>query len=56
MPIILRRPFLAITNALISCQNGVMQLSFGNMTLELNVFNLSHQQIDHEEEESEGAC
>ena len=44
MPIILRRPFLAITNALINCQNGVMQLSFGNMTLELNVFNLSHQQ------------
>ena len=56
MPIILRRPFLAITNALINCQNGVMQLSFGNMTLELNVFNLSHQQIDHEEEEREEAC
>ena len=56
MPIIIGRPFLAIANAPINCQNGVMQLSFGNMTLELNVFNLNHQQIDHEEEESEEAC
>ena len=42
VPIILGRLFLAIENALINCQNGVMQLSFGNMTLELNAFNLSH--------------
>ena len=56
VPIILGRPILETTNVLINCRNGVMQLSFDNMTLELNVFNLSHQQIDHEEEESKEAC
>ena len=44
VPIILGRPVLATTNVLINCRNGVMQLCFDNMTLELNVFNLSHQQ------------
>ena len=33
VPIILGRPFLATSNAIINCQNGVMQLTFGNMTL-----------------------
>ena len=42
MPIILGRPFLAIANAIINCLNGVMQLTFGNMTLELNIFHLSN--------------
>ncbi|XP_075483643.1 uncharacterized protein LOC142523798 [Primulina tabacum] len=37
------RPFLATSNALINCRNGIMKLSFGNMTLELNVFNLCKQ-------------
>ena len=32
VPIILGRPFLATSNAIINCQNGVMQLKFGNMT------------------------
>ena len=40
--IILGRPFLATSNAIINCQNGVMQLTFGNMTLELNIFHLSN--------------
>ena len=40
--IILGRPFLATTNAIINCRNGVMQLTFGNMTLELNIFHLSN--------------
>ena len=40
VPIILGRPFLATTNALINCRNGVMQLTFGNMTLKLNIFHL----------------
>ena len=40
VPIILGRPFLATTNALINFRNGLMQLSFGNMTVEMNVFNL----------------
>ena len=38
VPIILGRPFLATANAIINCRNGVMQLTFGNMTLELNIF------------------
>jgi len=33
-------PFLATANALISFRNDMMRLSFGNMTLELNIFNL----------------
>ena len=42
VPIILGRPFLATTNAIINFRNGVMQLTFGNMTLELNIFHLSN--------------
>ena len=38
IPIILGRPFLATANALINCRNGIMNLSFGNMTVELNIF------------------
>ncbi|RVW33686.1 hypothetical protein CK203_111063 [Vitis vinifera] len=41
VPIILGRPFLATSNAIVNCRNGVMQLTFGNMTLELNIFHLS---------------
>ena len=40
--IILGRPFLATSNAIINCRNGVMQLTFDNMTLELNIFHLSN--------------
>ena len=43
IPVILGRPFLATANALINCRNGVMKLSFGNMTVELNVFNANQQ-------------
>ena len=39
--IILGRPFWATSNSIINCWNGVMQLTFGNMTLELNIFHLS---------------
>ena len=46
IPIILGRPFLATSNALINCMNGVMKLSFGNMTLEMNVFNIYKQSGD----------
>ena len=42
VPIILGRPFLATSNAIINCRNRVMQLTFGNMTLELNIFYLSN--------------
>ncbi|KAL5554300.1 hypothetical protein UlMin_041701 [Ulmus minor] len=36
IPLILGRPFLATANALINCRNGLMTLSFGNMTLEID--------------------
>ena len=42
VPIILGRPFLATANAIINFQNGVMKLTFGNMTLELNIFHLNN--------------
>ena len=35
-------PFLATANAIINCRNGVMQLTFGNMALELNIFHLNY--------------
>ena len=41
VPIILGRLFLATSNAIINCRNGVMQLTFDNMTMELNIFHLS---------------
>ena len=46
IPVILGRPFLATSNALINCRNGVLKLSFGNMTLEMNVFNICKQPRD----------
>jgi hypothetical protein len=45
-PVILGRPFLATSNALINCRNGLMMLSFGNMTLEKNIFNIYKQPGD----------
>jgi hypothetical protein len=46
IPVILGRPFLATSNALINCRNGVIKLSFGNMTLEINIFNICKQPGD----------
>ena len=51
VPIILGRPFLATSNAIINFQIGVMQLTFGNMTLELNIFYLSSKHKSMEEQE-----
>ncbi|RVW84631.1 Retrovirus-related Pol polyprotein from transposon opus [Vitis vinifera] len=51
VPIILGRSFLATSNAIINCRNGLMQLTFGNMTLELNIFYMSKKQITPEDEE-----
>ena len=44
--VILRRSFLATFNALINCRNGLMTLSFGNITLEMNIFNICNQPGD----------
>ena len=56
--IILGRPFLATSNAIINCRNGVMQLTFGNMTLDLNIFYLStkHKSGEEQDQESYEVC
>ena len=46
IPVILGRPFLATSNALINCRNGRMTSTFGNMTVELNIFDLGKQPVD----------
>ena len=56
VPIILGRPFLATSNAIINFRNGVMQLTFGNMTLELNIFHLSNNHKSKEEQEPDEVC
>ena len=56
VPIILGRPFLATSNAIINFRNGVMQLTFGNMTLELNIFHLSKKHMQPLEEGLEEVC
>jgi hypothetical protein len=45
-PVILGCPFLATSNALINYRNGLMKLSFGNMTLEMIIFNICKQPGD----------
>ena len=47
--VILGRHFLAIVNAHISCRTENMQLSFGNITMELNIFNVPKQAQDDDE-------
>ena len=56
VPIILGRPFLATSNVIINCRNGVMQLTFGNMTLELNIFHLSKKHMQLVEDGPEEVC
>ena len=58
VPIILGRPFLATANAIINCRNGVMQLTFGNMTLELNIFHLNnkHKLAETENQVTDEVC
>ena len=56
VPIILGRPFLATSNAIINCRNGVMQLTFGNMTLELNIFHLGKRHMHSEGGDFEEVC
>ena len=45
MPLILGNPFLVTSNVLINCINRMIRLSLGNMTLELNIFNLQRQPL-----------
>ena len=41
--VILGRPFLATSNALINCHSGLIKLILENMTVDLNSFNLERQ-------------
>jgi len=45
--IIWERPFLATSNVLINCRNGLKKISFGNMTYEMNIFNIYKQPRDN---------
>ena len=58
VPIILGRPFLATANAIINFRNGVMQLTFGNMTLELNILHLSnkHKLVENDNQWTDEVC
>jgi hypothetical protein len=47
--VILGKPFLATANALINCRIGVMKMSFGNITVELNIFNINNQPLNYDE-------
>ena len=40
IPVILGRPFLSTSNAVINCPNRLMKLPFRNMIVDMNVFNL----------------
>ena len=57
-PIILGRAFLATSNVIINLWNGVMQLTFGNMTLELNIFHLSnkHKLVEDDKQGAVEVC
>ena len=53
IPVILGQHFLATVNALINYRNDLMNLSFENMTLESNVFNMCRQLNEENENEDE---
>ena len=56
VPIIIGRQFFVTSNAIINCRNWVMQLTFGNMTLELNIFHLSKKHMQLVEDGPEEVC
>jgi hypothetical protein len=49
IPVILGRPFLATANTLINCRSWVMKISFENMTVELNIFQIRKQPLDYDQ-------
>ena len=48
--VILGRPFLATANTLINCRTRVMKISFENMIVKLNIFHISKQPLEYDEE------
>ena len=51
IPVIFRRPFLAMIDATIKVRSGIMMLVFGNMTLNIKIF--SNPRVDDSGEEDE---
>jgi hypothetical protein len=49
IPVILGRPFVTTANALINYRSGVMKISFENMTVELNIFQIRKQPLDYDQ-------
>ncbi|XP_059428550.1 uncharacterized protein LOC132162320 [Corylus avellana] len=49
IPVILGRPFPATANACINCRIEVMEISFGNMKMRLNIFNAFQHAPDQNE-------
>jgi hypothetical protein len=49
IPVILGCPFLATANACINCRTGVMEISFGNIKVRLNIFNAFQHAPDQNE-------
>jgi hypothetical protein len=47
--VILVGPFLATANALINYRSEVMNISFENMTVELNIFHIRKQPLDYDQ-------
>ncbi|XP_026458532.1 uncharacterized protein LOC113359051 [Papaver somniferum] len=52
IPIIIGRPFLATANAVIHCQTGLVEFSFGNQKISVNVFKALQAPPDPEHYES----
>ncbi|XP_058192106.1 uncharacterized protein LOC131309500 [Rhododendron vialii] len=48
-PVILGRPFLATSDAVINCRNGLLNMSFGNMKMAVNMFNVGSQMGDDDD-------
>ncbi|XP_058216744.1 uncharacterized protein LOC131327612 [Rhododendron vialii] len=48
-PVILGRPFLATSDAIINCRNGLLNMSYGNMKMEVNMFNVGVQMGDDDD-------
>ncbi|XP_058208149.1 uncharacterized protein LOC131321158 [Rhododendron vialii] len=46
VPIILGRPFLATSDAVIHCRDGRLNMSFGNMKMQVNMFHIGSQMGD----------
>jgi hypothetical protein len=49
IPVILGRPFLATANACINCRTRVMEISFENMKVRMNIFNAFQHAPDQNE-------